>query len=181
MITSSFLHLPLLVALAQANWVPRCTPPPPPNFLPNAVDCLKLTVEITKMADMQRDAPQVWSRARVAPGHGVQLPYTFALQDNNCEFLVDTASDNPDIFPTRLIYNAALQVLAMCLLAHIEREPTVGYVLVGPRQKILLYLRRHFEPQIVTGKNNTAIAFNGSELTLMEVGLGNGANLTSAR
>ena len=133
------------------------------------------------MADRQRDAPQLWSRARVAPAHGVQLPYTFALQDNNCEFLVDTAFDSFDIFPTRQIYNAALQVIAVCLLAHRERETTVGFVSVGPRQKVLVYLRRHFEPQIVTGKNNTAMALNGSELTLMEVGLGSGANLTSVR
>lgn len=181
MITSRFLHLPLLVALSQAGWTPTCTPRPPPNFLPTTPDCLRIIAAIGRIAETQGDVPQVWSRAPVGPGHGVQLPHAFALQGNNCEVLVDTASDNVvDTFPTRLIYSAALEVVVLCLFNVRARESTVGYVSVGPGQKILVYLRRHFKPEIITGKNNTALAFNGTELTVMEVGLGSGANLTSA-
>ena len=103
------------------------------------------------------------------------------MEGNNCEVLVVTASDNAgDTFPTRLIYNAALDVVISCLFNFRAMESTVGYVSVGPRKRILVYIRRYFGPQIITGNNNTALAFNGTELAVMEVGLGSGANLTAA-
>ena len=181
MITSSFLHLPLLVALAQASRLPTCTPRPPPNFLPSTPDCLSLAEAIGRIAEMQGNLPQVWSQYPVAPGQGVQLPHAFVMEGNNCEVLVAMASDNAgDTFPTRLIYNAALDVVISCLFNVRAMESTVGYVSVGARKRILVYIRRYFGPQIITGKNNTALAFNGTELAVMEVGLGSGANLTAA-
>ena len=127
---------------------------------------------------MQGEVPQVWSQYPVGPGRGFQLPHAFVMEGSNCEVLVVTASDNVgDTFPTRLIYSAALDVVVSCLF---NVRNTVGYVSVGPRRRVLLYIRRHFGPQIITGKNNTALAFNGTELAVMKVGLGSGANLTAA-
>ena len=180
MIASSFLYLPLLIALAQAGSVPICSPPPPPSFLPNARDCLRLASSIGRLADAQKDVPQIWSRGPVAPGHGVQLPITFALQDCDCEVLVDSVSDNAgDLFPTRDISTAVVDLVAVCLFSIRRRESTVGHVLVGPRGRILVYIRRYFEPSMVTGKNTTALAFNGTDLAVMEDGLDAGANLPS--
>ena len=179
MIASSFLYLPLLIALAQA-WVPTCSLPPPRNFLPSATDCLKLASAIAKVGDTQKDVQQLWSRAPVAPGHGVQLPYFFSLRGVDCEVLVDTVYDNAaDFFPTREISTAVVDLVAVCLFSIRRRESRVGHVKVGPRERILVYIRKNFEPRMITGKNNTALAFNGTELAVMEVGLDGGANLTS--
>ena len=162
MIASSFLYLPLLTALAQAGSLPTCTLPPPRNFLPSARDCLRLASAITRIADIQRDVQQLWSRAPVAPGHGVQLPHVFSLQDGDCEFLIDTVSDHAaDEFPTREISSAAVDLVAVCLFG--GRRRSVGHVLVGPRERILVYIRRHFEPRLIIGKNDTALAFNGTD------------------
>ena len=163
MITSSFLHLPLLVALAQASRVPTCTPRPPLNFLPTIPDCLRLAEAIGRIAEMQGDVPQKWSRYPVLPGQGVQLPYAFALEGSSCEVLVTTAAGNTgDSFPTRWIYSAALDLISVCLFNVRPLESTVGYISVGPRQRILVYIRRHFGPQIISGKKNTTLAFNGT-------------------
>ena len=180
MIASSFLYLPLLIALAQAVSVPKCSQPPPPNFLPSARDCLRVASVIARIADGQRDVQQLWSRAPVASGHGWQLPYVFALPDGDCEVLIDTVYDNAaDAFPTREISTAAVDLVAVCLFGITRRESAVGHVKVGPKDRILVYIRKHFEPRMITGKNNTALAFNGTELAVMEVGLDGGANLTS--
>ena len=77
MMTSSFLHLPLLVALAQASRLPTCTPRPPPNFLPSTPDCLSLAAAIGRIAEMQGNVPQVWSQYPVAPGQGRATPTCF--------------------------------------------------------------------------------------------------------
>ena len=94
--------------------------------------------------------------------------------------MIDTVSDNAaDAFPTREISTAAVDLVAVCLFSFRRTESTVGHVLVGPRERILVYIRKHFAPQMITGKNSTALVFNGTELAVMEVGLDGGANLTS--
>lgn len=179
MIASSFLYLPLLLALAQANSAPRCMiPPPPPDFLPSLNDCLRLCVAIARVSSLQRDIPQTWSRAPPIPGYGVRLPYTFSLQDNNCGVLVDTAYDSAsDTFPTRHISVAASILISECLVGNSRSAPTLGSILAGPRHRIRVLLRKNDGSQMVTGKNNTALAFNGTELARIEVALDSGANL----
>ena len=180
MIASKFLYFPLLTALAQAGSISTCGPPAPPIFLPEASDCLKVASAIARLGDTQKDTPQVWSRAPVAPGRGVQLLYVFVLQDSDCEVLVDMVyATAADIFPMREISSAAVDLVAMCLFRMGTRGPSVGHALVGPGEKVLVYIRKHFWAQMITGKNNTALAFNETESAVTEVGFDSGANLTS--
>ena len=182
MIASSFLYLPVLHALAHPNAVPTClAPPPPPDSLPSLNDCLRLCMAIARVSTIERDVPQIWSRNPPIPDYGVRLPYTFSRQDNDCEVLVDTAYDGAsDVFPTRHIAVAASILVSECLVGISRSHSTLGHILAGPRQRILVALRKRDGSQMVTGKNNTALAFHGTELAVVEVALDSGANLTSA-
>ena len=110
----------------------------------------------------------------------MRLPHFFVLQGNNCEFIVDTVYDAAiDIFETRQIVDAAGMLVSECLVGSSRAASTLGFVLVGPRQRIQVILRRSGS-QMVTGGNNTAPASSGTELAVMEVAPDSGANLTSA-
>ncbi len=138
-------------------------------------------MDIVRISSIQRDVPQVWSRASPVHGSGVPLPHTFSLQDNDCEVLVDTVNDGgSDIFPTRELAVVTSILIAECLYGNSRIGSTLGYILAGPRQQILVILTKNYGSQIVTGKNNTAPAFNGTELAVMEVAVDSSANLTSA-
>ena len=182
MIASNLLYLPLLLALAQANSVPTCVAPPPPRrFLPHLSDCLLLSLYISHISISQGDLPQIWSRAPAIPGYGVQLPYTFSLPDNDCEVLVDTAYGGAvDLFPTRQISDVTGILVSGCLAGNSRGRSTLGHMLVDPRQRIIVILRKNYRSHMITGKNNTAPAFNGTELAAVDVAVDSGANLTSA-
>ncbi len=84
-----------------------------------------------------------------------------------------------DIFPIRQIADVAGILVGECLVGTSRAASTLGHMLVGPKHRIQVFLRRS-ESQMVAGENNTTLAFNGTELAVMEVALGSGANLTSA-
>ena len=182
MIASRSLYLPLLLVLAptQATSVSIClNPAPPPQFLPDIRDCLSLSFHISYISSIQRDLPQLWSSAPSIPGYRVRLPYIYSVQNNNCEVMVDTAFNGAhDIFPTRSISVAANDLVSECLAGDRRSVPTLGHKLVGPRQSILVFLRKNFGSHMVTGKNNTGPAYNGTELAVMEVAANSGAILT---
>ena len=181
MIASRYLYLPLLLVLAPANSVSTClNPAPPPQFLPDIRDCLSLSFHISYISSIQRDIPQVWSSAPTIPGYRVRLPYIFSVLGNNCEVMVDTAFNGAhDMFPTRSISVATNDLVSECLAGHSMSHSSLGNKLVGPRQRILVFLRKNFGSHMVTGKNNTGLAYNGTELAVMEVAANSGANLTS--
>ena len=101
-------------------------------------------------------------------------------EENNCEVLVDSAFDGAtDVFPTRQISVATGTLVSECLTGGTWRRSTLGHMLAGPRQRIRVTLRKYYGSHMVTGKNNTAPAFNGTELAMMEDAVDSGANLTS--
>ena len=181
MIASSFLYLSLLLALAQANSVPTCLAPPlPRRYLPHLSDCLLLSLYISHISSSQGDLPQIWSRAPAVPGLGVQLPHIFALPDNDCEDFVDTVYGGAaDMFPTRRIADVTGILTSECLAGNSRGRSTLGHMLVDPRQKIIVILRKGYRSHMITGKNDTIVAFNGTELAEMEIAVDSGANITS--
>ena len=181
MIAPNFLYLPLLLALAQAISVPTCMAPPPPRqFLPHLSDCLLLSLYISHISTSQGDLPQIWSRAPAVPGLGVKLPHIFALPDNDCEVFVDTVYGGAaDLFPTRRIADVTGILTSECLAGNSRGRSTLGHMLVDPNQKIIVILRKGYRSPIITGKNNTAVAFNGTELAEIKVAVDSGANITS--
>ena len=182
MLASNFLYLPLLLALAQAISVPTCVAPPPPRqFLPHLSDCLLLSLYISHISTTQRDLPQIWSRAPAVPGLGVQLPYTFSLPDNDCEVFVDTVYGGAaDLFPTRRIADVTGILTSECLAGNSRGRSTLGHMLVDPKQKIIVILRKGSRSHMITGKNNTDVAFNRTEFAGIKAAVDSGANITSA-
>lgn len=182
MIASSFLYLPPLLALAHANSVPTCLDsPPPPQSLPGIDDCLRLNKAIREYSRSFGNIPQIWAHGPQEPGRGVSLPHAFTItQGNDCEVLVDTAYDGAtDTFPIREIAVVTRILVSECLAGMDRGYPTLGHMLAGPGQRILVSLRRYDGSHVVTEKNNTALVFNGTELTIMGATLDSGANLTS--
>lgn len=180
MLASTFLLLTSLAA-TQANEfpeTPKCTIPPPPlSLLPSLSDCLTLVNAIAVIARMKRDIPQVWSRAPPLPGHGIKLPSSFSIlaESNQCEVVVDTINDDVmDIFPMNRIWSAVGVLVNECLIQHGTERPTLGTVKVGPKQVVVLKLRKKVRAGISAGVGSTFVYVNGTEVALTEGTLGSG-------
>ena len=134
----------LLVALPLSLSEPICQDPPPrSSLIPTYGDCQVLVDSIIELAVEQHAAPIFWTEHPSATIRSRQLPhaYNLPLRLNDCEFAVGTTQDDEDdIFPTRLVAEAAYRITVLCLEQ--RRPPTIGAELVGPKGVIAVAMRK---------------------------------------
>ena len=82
--------------------------------------------------------------------------------------------DVMDIFPMSSIWSAVGVLVNECLIQHGTESPTLGTVKVGPKQVVVLRLRKKVRAGIGAGVGNTVVRFNGTEVVLTEGALGGG-------
>ena len=169
MLTVLFILSTILqISLAE----PTCQIPLPlPASIPNLSDCHSLVFYIFAISLLQHDEPILWSRNPTSfPWHR-KLPYHFRdpLPSNDCEFVVDALYErSEDIFPTKLIGEAAEDVVEKCLEQGIDGAETLGAVAVGPGHVITVMLKK--KGWLRGSGGGALVALNVTNVALLRLG-----------
>ena len=134
----------LLVVLPLCSSNIICQNPPPSSFyIPTLSDCQDLVNDIFAISIMQHDEPIHWSNHPSAVYRNRILPYSFLDPSyiNDCEFVVAALEDSAqDIFPTKVVAEAARGVVESCLERGIGGAQTLGSHTVGPKGVIAVVM-----------------------------------------
>lgn len=135
---------------------PICQDPPPgPPFIPTLSGCQNLVNDIFAISTMQHDEPILWSQHPPTSLRSRKLPYSFKdpFKSNDCEFVVASIVEGEDdVFPTRLIAEAADGIVESCMEEGIDGAETIGTDAVGPKGVIaVVLLKRLMERGGVSG------------------------------
>lgn len=136
----------LLATLPLSLCEPICQKPPPhASNIPNITDCHDLINDVYAASKLQGDEPILWSQSPSAFVRNRKLPYSFKslFASSDCEFIVDALHEgSQDTFPTKLIGEAAEQIVQKCMEQGIDGAETVGAVAVGPKRAIVVVLTK---------------------------------------